>query len=464
MDKIKNSPGIILTISVIVSFITAFMGSSVNVAVPAIGKEFGANAVLLSWIATSYVLTSVIFLIPAGKLSDIYGRVKNFKYGLLIFTAGCVLIAVSQSTVMLIVFRALMGLGSAFIFINSFSIIVSAYPPNRRGRVLGIVISAVYTGLSTGPFIGGIITQNFGWRYIFYISFIVCLLITAMTYMFMTRDWIVEEGSKFDFRSAGLFSLSIASVMLGFTFLPSVTGIVLLLSGIILFLFYKKHSESTSNPVLNLDIFKHNRSFTFSNIAALINYSATFAVSFLLSLYFQNIKSMTPQEAGTILVTQPVFMALFSPLAGRISDKIEPRYVSSAGMFLITVCLGFLCFLTAETSTAYIAGNLAVLGLGFALFSSPNSNAIMGAVEKKHYGLASTILSLMRMTGQMFSMAIVIVIFTVIIGGKELGPENYSGLITSIKIAFTLFSVLCFIGIFASLSRGNMHDSTDGQR
>ena len=459
MNKIKNSPGIILTISVIVSFITAFMGSSTNVAVPAIGKEFSASAVLLSWIATSYVLTSVIFLIPAGKLSDIYGRVRFFKYGMLIFTAGSILSALSASTLMLIAFRAFMGLGSALIFINSTSIIVSAYPPDKRGRVLGITISAVYTGLSTGPFLGGIITQNIGWRYIFYISFIFCLIVTSMTYFFMTRDWIIEEGNKFNYKSASLFSLAIASVMLGFTFLPGIPGIVLLISGMILFWLYKKHSESASNPVLNLDIFRHNRSFTFSNIAALINYSATFAISFLLSLYFQHIKSMTPQEAGTLLVTQPVFMALFSPLAGRASDKIEPRYVSSAGMLLITICLAFLCFISPETSVIYILVNLAILGLGFALFSSPNSNAIMGAVEKKHYGLASTVLSLMRMAGQMSSMAIVIVIFSVLIGGKEIVPANHEGLITSIRIAFTLFSALCLFGVSASLSRGNMYGS-----
>lgn len=457
MDKLKNSPGIILTISVFVSFITAFMGSSINVAVPAIGKELGANAVLLSWIATSYVLTSVIFLIPAGKLSDIYGRVKFFKYGMLIFTAGCLLIAVSPSTEALIAFRAFMGLGSAFIFINSTSIIVSAYPPEKRGRVLGVTISAVYTGLSTGPFIGGIITQNIGWRYIFYISFVFCLAVTSMTYYFMTRDWVVEQGNKFDFKSAGLFSVAIAAVMLGFTFLPGLPGIILFASGIALFWIYRKHSWTSVNPVLRLGIFRQNRTFTFSNIAALINYSATFAISFLLSLYFQHIRSMTPQEAGTLLVTQPVFMALFSPLAGRISDKIEPRYVASAGMLLITICLGFLCFISNETPVIYILINLAILGLGFALFSSPNSNAIMGAVEKKHYGLASAVLALMRMTGQMSSMAIVIVIFSVLIGGKEIVPANHEGLVTSIRIAFTLFSVLCLFGVFASLSRGNMH-------
>jgi hypothetical protein len=128
-------------------------------------------------------------------------------------------------------------------------------------------------------------------------------------------------------------------------------------------------------------------------------------------------------------------------------------------MLLITVCLGLLCFVTTESSPAYIVGNLAVLGLGFALFSSPNSNAIMGSVEKRYYGLASTVMSLMRMTGQMLSMAIVIVIFTVIIGGAEISTVNSEGLITSIKIAFALFSVMCFIGIFASLSRGNMHDN-----
>jgi MFS family permease len=151
-------------------------------------------------------------------------------------------------------------------------------------------------------------------------------------------------------------------------------------------------------------------------------------------------------------------MAVFSPIAGRLSDRIEPRYVSSIGMLLISICLGMLCFVGNETTILYIIVNLGVLGVGFALFSSPNSNAIMSSVDKTNYGTASTVLSLMRMMGQMMSMAIVIVIFSILIGSAEIKPGNHTELISSLRIAFALFSFLCFLGIFASLSRGKMHE------
>lgn len=457
MKRFKNSPTIILTVSVIASFITAFMGSAINVALPSIATEFDASAVMLSWIATAYVLTGVASLIPVGKLSDIYGRAKYLKAGVLVFAASCLLSALSNSALLLLIFRAFQGFGLSLIFINAFSIIVSAYPANKRGHVLGIVIASVYIGLSVGPFLGGIITQHFGWRYIFIFSFVVCILLYFMMVFFITDDWKVSEGESFDLKGSAIFAFAVTSLMLGISFVPKIYSFVLIAAGLVMFYVYKIVSEKTEYPVLRLDIFKNNKSFTFSNIAALINYSATSAISFLLSLYLQHIKAMTPQEAGVVLIAQPILMAVFSPIAGRMSDKIEPRYVSSLGMMLITACLALLCFAGNETTLLYIIVNLAVLGIGFALFSSPNSNAIMSAVEKKDVGTASAILSLMRTMGQMISMAIVIVIFTLVIGQAEIKTENHPELITSVRIAFALFALLCFAGIFASLARGKMH-------
>ena len=458
MNKFKNSPFIILTVSVIASFITAFMGSAIHVALPSIAKEYDASAVLISWIATAYVLTGVASLIPVGKLSDIYGRAKYLKSGILMFAVSCLALGFANSAVMLLALRAVQGIGLAFIFINAFSIIVSAYPANKRGHVLGIVISSVYIGLSVGPFLGGIITQQFGWRYIFYLSFGMCIVLYFMIMFFITEDWKVSEGEKFDLKGSVVFTTAITSFMLGFTFIPKLTGFILIVLGLGMFYYYKVISEKTEFPVLRLDIFKNNKRFTYSNAAAFINYSATSAITFLLSLYLQNIKAMTPQEAGTVLIAQPIFMAFFSPIAGRLSDKVEPQYVASAGMFMIAVCLGLLCFVGVDTSVLFILINLGILGIGFALFSSPNSNAIMSSVDKKNYGTASTILSLMRMMGQMISMAVVIVIFSLVIGKAEIKPENHEQLIVSVRIAFALFSFLCFIGIFASLSRGKMHE------
>ncbi len=191
-------------------------------------------------------------------------------------------------------------------------------------------------------------------------------------------------------------------------------------------------------------------------MAALINYSATFAITFLLSFYLQYIKGINPQNAGIILMTQPVVMATFSPFAGRLSDKIEPRIVASIGMMLTTIALSLFTFLNEKTGLSFIIAILILLGFGIALFSSPNANAVMSSVEKKFYGVASGTLGTMRLLGQTFSMGIIMLIFSIYIGGIQITPEYYSIFLISARTAFIIFSVLCLSGVFASLARGNL--------
>jgi MFS family permease len=181
-------------------------------------------------------------------------------------------------------------------------------------------------------------------------------------------------------------------------------------------------------------------------------------VTFLVSFYLQYIKALSPQTAGLILVAQPIMMALFSPLAGRLSDSVEPRVVASIGMSIITVGLGLLAMVGKETSTVLVTMYLLLLGFGFALFSSPNTNAIMSSVEKKLYGVASATFGTMRLTGQMMSMGIVMLIFAVIIGNVQITPEYYPMFLQSMQIAFVVFSVLCVFGVFASLARGKVRE------
>jgi len=193
-----------------------------------------------------------------------------------------------------------------------------------------------------------------------------------------------------------------------------------------------------------------------SNLAALINYSATFAVGFLLSLYLQYVKGFNAQNAGLILIAQPVIMAALSPVAGRLSDKFEPRVLATAGMAFTTTGLILLIFLSQNTSLNYIFLALIILGLGFGLFSSPNTNAIMSSVEKKYYGVASGMVGTMRLIGQMLSLGVVLLLFSLYIGQVQITPEYHLLFLKSTKTAFTIFAILCFCGIFASLSRGKL--------
>ena len=459
MTKESRFKTFIIVLTTIASFMTAFMGSAINIALPVIGKEFNLGAVLLSWLATAYLITTAVLLIPAGKLSDIYGRAKFFKTGVIVFSIGTLLCALSVSGTTFLIFRLLQGVGSAMMFTTSTAILVSAFPANDRGKVIGINTTAVYTGLSTGPFLGGIMTYYLGWRFIFYFSFIPGLAVSVLLLLFLKSEWKEAKDESFDYNGSMIYIVSMISVMLGMTFLPSVYGILLLAFGIVMLYYFYKIQKEKIHPLFDVKVFRHNRTFIFSNFAALINYSATFAIGFILSLYLQNVKGLSSQDAGLILMTQPVIMALFSSLAGRLSDKIEPQIVASVGMGLLTVCLIVFIFISPDFNNIFIVINLAFIGLGFALFSSPNSNAVMSSVEKKYYGVASSTLSSMRMVGQMFSMGIVIVIISMFIGKAEITIENTGLFISGVRIIFLIFSILCFIGIFASLSRGKIHNS-----
>jgi MFS family permease len=253
-----------------------------------------------------------------------------------------------------------------------------------------------------------------------------------------------------------VYSLSLVAIMYGFSRLPAAAGGWLLLAGLLGIVAFIWWETRASSPVLNINLFRRSLAFTFSNLAALANYSATFAVGFLLSLYLQYIQGLSPQNAGLVLVAQPVVMALFSPVAGRLSDRIEPGIVASIGMAVTTIGLVLFAFLNEQTSLALVVASLVFVGLGFALFSSPNTNAVMSSVDKRFYGVASATLGTMRLIGQTFSLGIAVLIFALYIGRARITPEYYPLFLTSMKLAFIIFALLCFGGIFASLARGKI--------
>jgi EmrB/QacA subfamily drug resistance transporter len=443
-----------LSIAVIASFMTPFMGSAINVALPTIGKAFNANAVQISWVATSYILSAAIFLVPLGKLADIVGRKKIYTLGLILFIINSILCAMATSIHQLIAFRVLQGLGSSMIFSTSTAIITSVYPVGERGRPLGINVSSVYIGLSVGPFAGGLLTQYLGWQSIFLVLVPIGLAAIILILVMLKQEWADAKKERFDWQGSLLYGAALFLLMYGFTLLPEWFGWLFIASGLILFGGFLKVEKRSAYPVLEISLFRYNRVFAFSNLAALINYAATFATGFLLSLYLQYIKDLSPQEAGLVLVSQPIIMAVLSPISGKLSDKIESRIVASIGMGLSMVGLFLLVFLSAATTIPVIVINLLILGTGFALFSSPNVNAIMNSVEKKFLGVASGTQATMRAVGQMFSMGIAMMLFSLFIGRAEINSSNFTEFLSSVKLAFLIFSILCFGGIFASIARG----------
>jgi len=452
----NTNKGVALLVSTIAAFLTSFMGSSLNIALPTIGRDFALDAVMLGWVPASFMLAAAMFLVPFGRLADIYGRKRIFTLGTIIYTVSSLLLAIAPSAILLIFFRVLQGIGSAMIFGNGVAIVTSVFPSGERGRALGINVAATFIGLSLGPSLGGFLTQHFGWRSVFLATVPLGLVAIAATSWKLRGKLAEAEGEKFDLTGSIIYGLTLVAIMSGFSLLPAVLGVWLISIGSLGILAFIKWEIKTKSPVLDMSLFKNNTVFSFSILAALINHCAAFAVGFLASLYLQYIKGFSPGHAGLILISQPIVMAMLAPSAGRLSDRIEPRLLASAGMALTTIALILFIFLDQDTGLGFIVLSLVILGLGLALFSSPNTNAAMSSVDKKFYGVASGTLATMRLIGQVLSMGIVMMLFALNIGRVQITPEYYSSFLESFRTAFIIFAVLCFGGIFASLARGKI--------
>ncbi|MFH1032517.1 MAG: MFS transporter [Chloroflexota bacterium] len=445
-----------LFVAALSSFITPFISASTNIALPAIGREFSMDAILLGWVATVFILTAAVFLLPFGRLADIYGRKKIFTWGTIIYTISSLLISFAPSAMILISLRVVQGIGISMIFSTGVAILISVYPPKERGKALGISASTVYLGLSLGPPLGGLLVQQFGWRSIFWATVPLGLAIILIIRWKLKGEWAEAKGEKFDLAGSIIYGLSLTVFMYGLSELPALRALWLIAAGVLGLIIFLWWETRVSHPVFRVALFKNNTAFTFSNLSALLNYSATFAAGFLLSLYLQQARGLEPRTAGLILVSQPVMMAILSPVAGRLSDRVEPSVLASIGMALSTAGLVLLAFLGADTALPVIAADLVVLGTGFGFFSSPNTNAVMSSIGKELYGVASATLGTMRLIGQMLSLGIVMFLFSLFVGRVQITPEYYPLFLKSMKVAFIVFAILCFVGIFASLRRGKV--------
>ena len=449
----------LLLVTTFAAFLTPFLTSAVNLALPAIGRDLHATAIGLGWVISSFLLSSAIFLLPFGRLGDIIGRKKIFTLGILLFTLTTFLIIFSHSLTSLIVLRSVQGISGAMIFGTSMAIITSVFQPGERGRAIGINITATYLGLSCGPVIGGLLTQYLGWRSIF--AFLVPFGVISLILINrkIKTEWAEARGEEFDWRGSLVYGIALAAFMYGFSKLPSSFGWICIIIAVLMATLFLFLENKIINPVFDIRLIMKNRVFAFSGIAALINYSATSAIGFFISLYLQYLKGLDSRTAGLIMISQPVAMMLLSPVAGRLSDKRNPGVIASFGMGITASGLILLCFITQTTPDYFVVLLLMLMGIGFGLFSSPNSNAIMSSVEKRNLGVASGVVGTMRLIGQMMSMGIAMMLISLFIGKRTINPLTYPGLISAMRTGFVIFSGLSVLGIFASLARHGSHDS-----
>jgi MFS family permease len=480
-------------------FLTAFLSSALTIAIPEIEREFSLSALSASWVATAYLLCSGAFTLLSGWLGDRYGRSQMYLLGLGITSSTTVLSAIAPLGEVLIALRALQGVGAALVFANSIALVSETQPDGARGRALGFTVMATYLGLSSGPALAGLLVESYGWRSIFIIPALSGILaIIATLRIRQTRKKEKTIKDPLDRLGALLSIIAPACFVLGVSFLQiEILGISLLACGVFFAVCFILHgrklhvrghspapSDSRRDPayaghapapqtvpapraqpvkaILDVNLFSENRVFSFSCLAAFLNYSATYAIAFLLSIWLQFARGFSPLEAGLVLITQPAIQAILSPIFGALSDRVDRRIMASSGMVIGALAVLWFALEGASSLPAILFG-LGLAGMGHALFASPNSNAIMSAVTPAHYGFASAAIALSRTSGQLFSMCLVGAVFALYYGKAQLSQLDTSDLSRGVEMVFLLMFFFIVPGIWFSLAR-NKNKKCEGTK
>ncbi len=449
MIKFDRSDYVIMLAS-IAAFIVAFISTAPTVALPEIAKEFGLTNVEQNWVMNLFLFTVAVLTVPFGKISGKIGIKNSFILGMGLFLIGSVLTAFSFDITSLLIFRAFQGVGAAFAYDVMTTIVVLDVDENKRGGALGILISCVFIGLALAPVLGGILTYNLGWRSIFYFPIPFSLIVIGLLISKVNNKWKLYKDEKLDKTGCVLYGFGILLTIYGFTIINTFNGILITLIGGLLLLSFILWELKVKTPVFNIRLFK-NKVFTAANTASFISYVATFIVNYLLNYHFQYIWGLNPQTAGLILIANPLTMAIVAPISGKMSDKINAQKLAALGMGIVTIGLVMLIFLDKSTPIWVIILAMIFEGVGFGLFTSPNTNIIMSSVPSNESPFASVAVTFMRVVGQSTSLAMLTIIFTFIMGDVIINASNFKNLIASSQITFLVSAILCVIATFACL-------------
>ncbi len=434
------------------SFLATYTGSAVNVALPAIGAEFGMNPARLQYVVSAYLMMNAVLLVPFGRLADLYGRRLMFHIGMVTFLAAHLVCAFAPNGWILIAGRGAGGIAAAMFFSNTIAILSSVFAESERGKILGMNVSVVYVGLTIGPFIGGILTSAWGWRSVFLSVVPLVLVGFAFSWWKLPRDHRRDRRPSFSLSASAHYIAMIVLVILGLSALPGAKGILGFGAGILLAILFFRNDGRAASPLIDIGRFRGNHVFILSNLANFIQYLAAFATGFLLSLFLQDprIGRLSPHMAGLVLLAQPLVQALFSPLAGSLSDRFAGRWIASAGMAATAATLLAFAFLTPSAPLWVVVMLFVCQGAGFAFFSSPNNNLIMGSVTPDAYGIASGMMATGRVLGMSLSMAVTAVAFN-LFGSRGDTPDAF---LASFHAHFLLFFLVSLIGVASSAARG----------
>ncbi len=436
------------------SFVTPFLGSSINVALPAIADEFSLDAVTSGWYNTSYFLAAAMFMLQSARLGDIYGRRKFYLAGLLLIAITSLGMLFAVSTNQLLLLRFSQGIGGALIFGTSHAIMASIFPPEMRGRALGLNVTAIYLGMTCGPFLGGLLTHQLGWRSLFILAGGMSLAAVLLFNRYIRGEWRDADGEDFDWWGSLWVAVALAALVIGSGQLPQPGSFMLLIIGLVVGLIFLRQQLQTHSPLLDLKLFTHNRGVSTAAGSAFLMYCGTFGVVFLLSLYLQYNLGLDPQQAGLVLVVQPIAQVCFAALAGRLSDRFDPRYLTSGGLICTAVGIALTMLVGQPGSMIYVSLGLGLTGIGIASFSAPNTHAAMSAVSRRQLGVTSGILQTARLCGQMISLGVPIMLFSILLGQNvNLTDTEPGALHRALVIAFSLFVAVNLMAALVSWMR-----------
>lgn len=447
------------TIFVVVTttFITTFTGSALNLSIPDMGSDFHASAGSVGWLITAYMLTVSALSVPFGRIADLTGRKRILVTGILIFSLSSAGAVFGFSMWMLILLRIAQGIGGAMIFSTNTAVLISSFSEKDRGKVLGYSIASNYVGLSAGPVAGGFLNYHLGWRSIFVLTALAGFTVLAIAWRKLPKDQSAA-GSDMGYDAAGnLFYIGmIVLTMYGLSeFALRPAPLAITAGGLVMGLLFIWHELKIKSPVIQLRIFKNDPAYSFSNLAALINYGAVFAVGYLMSVYLQVVMGCSSQTAGIILIVQPALMAVLSPYTGRLSDRRSPFKLASLGMGICAAGVLMFAFVGETAPLWKIIGALLVTGTGFAFFSSPNTNAVMACVQQEDYGVASSVLATMRSIGHTTGMVIVTLTVSHYMGRQAMDSAPPELLVKTMHCDFLIFAAACAAGAILSLKKSS---------
>lgn len=427
-------------------FLTPLSLSATLVAIPAIAETLQANAILVSWIPAAFLIANLVSLLPAGRLADLYGRKRIYLIGGILFVLTSVMAGWAQSIEYLLVFRVLQGISAAMFFSTGMAIVTSTFRNRGRGTAMGLVVASVYLGLSFGPLLGGVITDHLGWRWVFFGMAPFMLISVVLTITKLRGEWRSPTPHPVDWVGAAIFAAYIVLFFVGMTALPAPFGWIALVASALTLMLFLWHTHRTPHPLVNVQLVMKNRLLSRSILASVFMYAGNFSLIFLLSLYLQITMGMTPSAAGQVLMAQAICMAILAPMAGKMSDHLPARGISTLGCLVTAVGSAMLFAITIDSSVWQIVMALAVSGIGFGLFSTPNNNSALGSVPEEKLGIVSGLVNLARLKGQMIGTSLLSLTLALYFGQQQISTER------AIELDSVYHWVVGFSFLFASIA------------